>query len=100
MDYSWSSDSQWPDAHDYLQLETMYNHVDFYNSYDDAEAGTGDGGGDAKPCRGRNCRFNAPEVPPMGVRVHRNEHHEIWVARGRGDSLWIHHVTLVPPEYQ
>jgi hypothetical protein len=97
MDYSNDPASQFPNSHDYALLANIYTHLDVYDSI----AATDTGGGGTKPCRGRNCRnFDAPDVPPMGVRVHANDHHEIWVARGRGDSLWIHHVTLVPEAYR
>ncbi|MFT5176890.1 MAG: hypothetical protein ACI8W7_005090, partial [Gammaproteobacteria bacterium] len=102
MDYSNDPNSQWPNEHDFNQLLAIYDHFDSYDSYDTGAVGGG-GSGDPKPCRGKKCSGfeapEAPEVPPMGVRVHRNDHHEIWVAKGRGDSLWIHHVTLVPAQY-
>jgi hypothetical protein len=99
MDYSNSDTSQWPNSHDYYQLALIYEHMDGYDSYD-LGSGSSSGGGEPKPCRGRRCaNFDMPEIPPMGVRVHRNDQHEIWVARGRGDTLWIHHVTLVPEEF-
>lgn len=101
MDYSRppaNLDSQWPNLHDFDQLAAIYAHADTYNSYDVSTSG---GGGSTKPCRGKNCpAFDAPEIPPMGVRVHKGDHHEIWAARGPGDSLWIHHVTVVPEGYR
>ncbi|MBT5111020.1 MAG: hypothetical protein HOM25_20240 [Rhodospirillaceae bacterium] len=99
MDYSSDPGSQWPNEHDYDLLTVIYDQVDAYNSYDDSVGGGG--GGDTKPCRGKKCpNFGEPEIPPMGVRVHRGRNHEVWVARGRADSLWIHHVRLVPEEYR
>ena len=99
MDYSDDPSSQWPDDHDYQLLADIYAHLDIYNSYDDSAGG---GGGDPTPCRGgpKKCGSGGPEIPPMGVRVHKGHNHEIWVARGRADTLWIHHVTLVPEEYR
>jgi hypothetical protein len=103
MDYSRppsNPDSQSPYDHDFEELAAMYLHLDAYDSYDSGASGGGDNT-DPKPCRGRKCAgFEEPEVPPMGIRVHRGESHEIWVARGRDDTLWIHHVTLAPEEYQ
>ena len=97
MDYSSDTDSQWPNAHDLDMLRNIYLHLD---SYDSAAAVTS-GSSDPAPCRGNKCsQFEEPELPPMGVRVHHNDHLEIWVARGREDSLWIHHVTLVPAEFR
>ena len=100
MDYSSDSSSQWPNSHDYSILEeTIYDHTDSYNSYDDSISG-GDGG-DGGVCNappGKGCNKSNADVPPMGVRVHRGKNHEIWVAPGRDGGLWIHHVTLVPGE--
>lgn len=105
MDYSSSVNSQWPNQHDYDTLLSLYGHTDSYNSYDDsAPDGGGDGGGgggcNAPPGRGCNKNTNAgPDVPPMGVRVHRGERHEIWVAPGRHGGLWIHHIYLATGEH-
>lgn len=93
MDYSTDPLSQWPNAHDYEQLALMYDHTDSYNSYDDGSGG--DGGACSAP-PGKGCNKNGADVPPMGVRVVRGPHHEIWVA-ARGDGgLWIHHIRLAP----
>jgi hypothetical protein len=91
MDYSMDLASQRPNPHDYDTLEAIYTHLD------------ADGGGsDPTPCRGgpKKCGSGGPEIPPMGVRVHKGEHHEIWVARGNAGDYWIHHVRLVPEEYR
>lgn len=98
MDYSSDPNSQWPNQHDLDQLVAIYGHSDSYNSYDD---GSGGGGGsgvcNAPPGKGCNNK-NGMDIPPMGVRVVRGPHHEIWVA-ARGDGgLWIHHIRLAPPE--
>lgn len=102
MDYSNSSTSILPNTHDYEWLEDfIYYHLDKYNSYDDDL--TDESTDEPKPCNPRKpgcVNFGGPEVPPMGVRVHKGRFHEIWVARGRAGSLWIHHVTLVPEEYR
>lgn len=100
MDYSNDINSQWPNSHDYNMLATMYDHTDTYNSYDDSNSG-GSGGGDGGVCNappGKGCNKSNADVPPMGVRVHRGKHYEIWVTPGRDGGLWIHHVTLVPGE--
>ena len=36
MDYSTSTNSQWPNGHDYEQLDTIYGHTDSYDTYDTA----------------------------------------------------------------
>ena len=101
MDYSSDPSSISPNAHDYKMLGDIYAHLDSYNSYDDSlEA---EPTSDSKPCnpnsKSPKCSGSTgPEIPPMGVRVHKGRYHEIWVARGRADSLWIHHVRLAPEE--
>ena len=97
MDYSDSPNSISPNQHDYDQLVAIYTHTDGYNTYDDGSEPV------ASTCNPRSPKCNSsrgPEIPPMGVRVHQGRFHEIWVARGRGDGLWIPHVTLVPEEYR
>lgn len=95
MDYSTDALSQWPNAHDYEQLAEMYSHTDSYDSYDDGAGSGGDTGACNAP-PGTGCNKNRSDVPPMGVRVVRGPHHEIWVA-ARGDGgLWIHHIRLAP----
>jgi hypothetical protein len=98
MDYSNDPDSEWPNAHDYEQLAQIYFHLDSYNSYD---TGGGDGNGDSggNGCNappGKGCNKNNATVPPMGVRVIRGPHHEIWVAARADGGLWIHHIRLAP----
>ncbi len=96
MDYSRDINSQWPNAHDYQQLALIYGHLDSYSSYDTDSGGDG-GGCNAPP--GKGCNKNkAGEIPPMGLRVYQGPGFEIWVARGEGNSTWIHHVTLVPSD--
>lgn len=102
MDYSSDISSQWPNAHDYQQLALIYAHLDDYNSYDDGLEPEPEPD-EPKPCNPKSPKCNpsaGPEIPPMGVRVHKGRHHEIWVARGRAGSLWIHHIRLVPEEYR
>ncbi len=101
MDYSSALGSQWPNAHDYVQLAAIYADLDDYNSYDDGSVEVATDGPKSCPPRNKNCSgFGGPEIPPMGVRVHKDRYHEIWVAPGRAGGLWIHHVRLVPEEYR
>lgn len=98
MDYSSDPNSQWPNQHDYAQLEAIYNHTDAYDTWARADSGGGGGGGNgcnAPPGKGCN-KSQGGEVPPMGTRVVKGKDFEIWVARGAQDTLWVHHVTLVP----
>ncbi len=97
MDYSTDPDSQWPNAHDYLQLATIYATTDSYDSYDTGVP-DGDSGGGCNP-RAKKCNQAAralAEVPPMGVRVNRGRNFEIWIAARNDGGLWIHHVYLAP----
>ena len=50
MDYQ-DPPYEWANAHDFQQLETIYNHVDAYNSYAAGTSGGGGGGG----CKGKGC---------------------------------------------
>lgn len=97
MDYSSDPASQWPNAHDVEQLSIIYGHLDSYNSYAESDGDDGDGGG-TPPCNappGKGCNKMDPPVP-MGVLVHRGDHHEVWVASRRDGGLWVHHVRLAP----
>jgi hypothetical protein len=100
MDYSSSQGSQWPNSHDFQMLSDIYSHVDAYNSYAGADGGGGGGGGgtcNAPPGKGCNkSGAGAGGVPPMGLRVHKNMNHEVWVASRPDGGLWVHHVYLVP----
>lgn len=101
MDYSRDASSQWPNDHDYAQLAKIYAHLDDHNSYD-VGSSTTDGGGCTAPA-GKGCNKNQTAEPapvPMGVLVHRGEHHEIRVAPGEAGGLWIHHIRLVPEAYK
>ncbi len=89
MDCSSDPASQWPNAHGYEQLVTIYGgHTDSYNSY--TVTGGGDSGGsgcNAPPGKGCNKSGAADAAPPMGVRVHKGARSEIWVAPGLNGGL-------------
>jgi hypothetical protein len=105
MDYSSSLSSQWPNAHDYAQLDLIYGHTDAYDSYD---TGSGGGGGSCTAPPGKGCnRHDAPAgVPPGAVRVHYEPGrggrlgHADYVLPARKGGLWIFHLTLVPEDAQ
>ena len=86
MDYSSSPNSTSPNSHDMQELGLIYGHLDSYNSYSTTAAVTA-----------AQANSMAGEVP-MGVRVKEGAFEEVWVAAGPNGSLWIHHVTLAPPE--
>ena len=114
MDYSTSTNSQWPNGHDYEQLDTIYGHTDSYDTYDTAatpsEEGGGGGGDDggsgcnAPPGKGCN-KYEAPGGVPLGaVRVHYspgrdgNLGHADYVLGDDEGGLWVFHLTLVPED--
>jgi hypothetical protein len=107
MDYSQDPNSVSPNQHDYELLAAMYTHLDSYNSYDDGSSG-GSGGGDGdKPCNPNSPKCNPRDaglgpngIPPMGVRVHKGEFEEIWVASRPDGGLWIHHIRLAPDAFR
>lgn len=94
MDYSSSLASQWPNQHDFDQLIAIYNHLDGFNSYDDGSGG--DGGKVCNAPPGKGCNKVGANVPPMGMRVVRGRHHEIWVAARKDGGWWVHHIRLAP----
>ena len=91
MDYSQDVNSQWPNAHDYQQLASMYNHLESYNSYDD---GTGTGGGcKGGPKKGGKAKGNSEYG--KGHKVISADKYEIWVQPEADGTLTVHHVYLV-----
>ncbi len=105
MDYSTDPKSISPNEHDLKQLALMYGHLDGYNSYDTESASVDDDKCNAPPGKGCNKKkagagLGSNGSPPMGVRVHKDEHEEIWVASRRDGGLWIHHVRLVPDAFR
>ncbi|MCX4027124.1 hypothetical protein H0A36_21540 [Endozoicomonas sp. SM1973] len=102
MDYSTDLDSQWPNGHDYSELESIYQHVDSYDSYANSSTTESIEGCNAPPDKGCNKKANnnvGADIPPMGVRVHKGRSHELWAAPRRDGGLWIHHIRLVPEGY-
>ncbi|HEX9801371.1 MAG TPA: hypothetical protein VGC00_14520 [Thermoanaerobaculia bacterium] len=105
MDYSSSLQSQWPNQHDYEQLDTIYGHLDSYNSYDTSGGGGGGGGCNAPPGKGCN-KFEAPDggVPAGAIRVHYRPGrdgklgHADYVMPDDKGGLWLFHLTLVPED--
>ncbi len=92
MDYSQDVNSQWPNAHDYQLLASMYNHLETYNSYDDGSSSGGGGGckGGPKKCgkaKGNN-EFG------LGHKVLSADKYEIWVEQEADGTYTVHHVYL------
>lgn len=83
MDYSQSSTSTAPNAHDYDQLVAQYGHLDSYNRYSTTSAAAANSGAMAGPV-------------PMGQRVRKGIFEETWVAPDGRGGIWVHHVILAP----
>jgi hypothetical protein len=80
-------------------LETIYAELD---NIDDAETSGTCNAPPGKGCNKPNASVGqgSDGPPPMGVRVHKGEHEEIWVAPNSDGGLWIHHIRLVPDEFR
>ena len=105
MDYSSDPQSIAPNGHDDDQLDAIYQYMDSYNSYDDGVVESGGETCNAPPGKGCNKKnagagLGSDGSPPMGVRVYRGKHEEIWVASRPDGGLWIHHVRLVPDAFR
>ncbi len=107
MDYSSDPNSISPNAHDYSQLADIYAHLDSYNSYDEGSVDGESGGSTCNAPPGKGCNkpnagvgLGSDGLPPMGVRVHKGQYEEIWVASRPDGGLWIHHIRLVPDEFR
>jgi len=124
MDYSTDLNSQWPNAHDYESLETIYAQLNSYNSYLPVDStgdstdtsdgsttdGTGTGGtGDttddgASVCNsppGKGCNKGSGkgfhiDGPPKGALIYKGRKEEVWAANRPDGGIWIHHVRLAP----
>lgn len=107
MDYSTSLSSQWPNAHDFEMLNSMYAHLDSYNTYA-TSGGGGDGGGgggcNAPAGKGCNKMGNPAGVPPQAIRVHYNPGHDghlghaDYVMPDDHGGMWLYHLTLLPED--
>ncbi len=103
MDYSTSLASQWPNAHDFGEFETIYAHSDAYDSYDTGSGGGGSGGSCTAP-PGKGCnKHEAPSgVPSDAVLIHSragrdgNPGHAVFALPDDEGGSWLYHVTLVP----
>ncbi len=84
MDYSQSSTSTRPNAHDYELLASKYSHLDSVNTYSTSLAAT----------RLTPSQQSMAGLVPMGIRIHKGVFHETWAAPDGKGGTWIHHVTL------
>ena len=99
MDYSNDPNSTKPNYdHDIILLNTIYGHLDNYNSY----AITGDGTTDSTPCRGGPKKCGSGSTTDKGNSdfgrghlIRSNEFYEEWVEYYADGSKTVYHVTLV-----
>ena len=89
MDYSSSPTSISPNAHDYQQLDTIYAHVDSYNTFSTSSATL------AEKVEADASALPAG-VPAGAIRVHASKFHEDWVKSDGKDGYWVFHVRLAP----
>ena len=81
-----------PNAHDYEQLDLIYEHLDSYNSYDDG-SDTGDGGTcNAPPGKGCN-KAGANNDVGWGMSIGRRGNAETFIRIDRNGVRHLTHVT-------
>lgn len=88
MDYSQSPTSISPNAHDYQELQTIYNHVDSYNTIASTIG--------VSAAAAANAASLPSGVPPGALRVHANKFHEDWAMADGNGGYWLFHVRLAP----
>jgi hypothetical protein len=92
MDYQ-DPPFEFPNEHDYEQLEAIYGHLDSYNSYAGGDSGGG-GGCNAPPGKGCN-KADVPQDPPgnaWGISIGRRGQKEKFL---RVDPDGTRHITFV-----
>ncbi len=94
MDYSNDVNSQWPNSHDYQQLQEQYGHLDSYNSYSE--------GGSGEPCHGgpKKCGDQNNSGFGLGHKVHSAESYEVWVQPEADGTITVHHVYLIDGHHE
>jgi len=96
MDYSSDPNSISPNAHDYQFLDSLYSHLDSYNTY---VGGGAPSGGACNSPPGKGCNkfgIRSEGGPPMGLPVQVGLDFEIWVASDGKGGYWVHHVRVAP----
>lgn len=93
MDYSQSASSIAPNAHDYAQLTSIYQHLDSYGS---ASASMALSAQEIALADGPMGRLDMAGATPLGHLVKRERYSEVYVAPDGKGGLWINHVTLAP----
>lgn len=93
MDYQ-NPPFEYPDDHDYAQLEAIYGHQDSYDSYGSGDSG---GGGGCNAPAGRGCNKGATNGHNgdigWGVSLGRHGQHETYMRTDPDGTRHITHVT-------
>ena len=90
MDYQ-DPPYEYPNSHDYAQLESIYGHLDAYNSYAGGDGGDGGGGCNAPP--GKGCNKAGPNgAVGWGASLGRRGNTEIFI---RIEPDGTRHLTYV-----
>jgi hypothetical protein len=83
----------YPNAHDYDQLDTIYGHLDTYNSYTDGGGGGGGGGGCKAP-PGKGCnKSGANGDVGWGMSLGRRGNAETFIRIDPDGTVHLTHVT-------
>ncbi len=96
MDYQ---DPPWayPDGHDFFQLETIYDHIDSYDSYAAGGGGGGGGGGGDGGCNappGKGCnKSGMPNTVGWGMSLGRRGNAETFIRIDPNGIVHLTHVT-------
>jgi hypothetical protein len=103
MDYQ-DPPYEYPNAHDFEQLETIYGHLDAYDSYDGASEETVDGGGGCNAPPGKGCnKSGLPESNRdigWGVSIGRRGNSETFMQIDPDGTRHITHVLWVDEHYE
>lgn len=96
MDYQ-NPPYEYPNAHDYEQLETIYGHTDSYDSYAGGSGGGGGGGGDGGGCNappGKGCnKSELPGAVGWGASLGRRGNAETFIRIDHDGTMHLTHVT-------
>ncbi len=97
MDYSTSTTSQWPNAHDYDELRIIYQHLDNHNSslVANLNALVAAGSFDAQACVDGAKSCGSDLGSHLGLLVAKSAHHALYASPEKDGSMTIHHAYLV-----
>lgn len=104
MDYQ-DPPYEYPNKHDYDQLEAMYNHVDSYDSYASSDGGGDDGGGgngcNAPPGKGCNkASSNSQADIGWGRSIAKRGNQEVFVRIHPDGTMDVTHVIWADPDHE